>query len=136
MTPRQIALVRQSWVKVQPIADEAARLFYGRLFEIEPGARARFRGDMREQEHKLMTMLAVAVHALERIDSLATLQDLGMRHARRAAPPEHYGAVGEALLWTLEQGLGDAFTAEVREAWAAACARLAHRVQQCVGSQP
>ncbi|HWA36619.1 MAG TPA: globin family protein [Burkholderiales bacterium] len=129
MTPRQIALVRQSWVKVQPIADEAARTFYERLFELQPDVRPLFRGDLLEQGRKLMTMLAVAIHALERVDALGTLQDLGARHERYGVRPEHYPRVGEALIWTLEKGLGASFTEEVREAWMAAYAKLARRMQ-------
>ena len=129
MTPRQIALVRQSWVKVQPVADEAAKVFYDRLFELEPALRPLFRHDMLEQGRKLMAMLAVAIHALERVDSLAGLQDLGVRHARYGVKPEHYPRVGDALLWTLEQTLGGAFTVEVKDAWGAAYARLARRMQ-------
>jgi hemoglobin-like flavoprotein len=129
MTPRQIALVRQSWVKVQPIADEAAAMFYERLFEIDPALKALFRGDRLEQGRKLMTMLSVAIHALERIDSLAGLQDLGARHVRYGVRVEHYPRVAEALLWTLEKGLGASFTAEVKEAWGAFYAKVAHRMQ-------
>jgi hemoglobin-like flavoprotein len=129
MTPRQVALVRQSWVKVQPIADQAAKLFYERLFELQPEVRPLFRGDLAEQGRKLMTMLSVAIHALERIDSMSTLQDLGARHERYGVKAEHYLGVGEALIWTLEKGLGSAFNAEVREAWVAFYGKLARRMQ-------
>jgi len=43
---------------------------------------------------------------------------------------EHYATVGSALLWTLEQGLGEQFTPEVREAWTAAYGLLAQVMQQ------
>jgi hemoglobin-like flavoprotein len=129
VTPRQIALIRQSWVNVQPVADRAAKLFYDRLFEVRPDLRPMFGGDMLEQGRQLMTMLSVLIHGLERIDSLATVQDLGARHARYGVRAEHYDAVGEALLWTLERGLSTAFTAEVKEAWLAFYRRLAARMQ-------
>ncbi len=129
MTPRQIALVRQSWVKVQPVADDAARLFYERLFETHPALRPLFRGDIAEQGRRLMTMLAVLIHGLERIDTLATLQDLAQRHQSYGVKPEHYDAAGEALLWTLERGLASAFTQEVKDAWLAFYAALARRMQ-------
>jgi hemoglobin-like flavoprotein len=129
MTPRQIALIRQSWVKVQPVSEQAARIFYDRLFEIAPELRALFRGDLREQGEKLMVMLSVVIHGLERLDTLASVQDLGARHARYGVRPEHYDAVGEALLWTLERGLSASFTGEVKEAWLAFYRRLASRMQ-------
>ena len=129
MTPRQIALIRQSWVKVQPVSEQAARIFYDRLFEIAPELRALYRGDLRQQGEKLMVMLSVVIHGLERLDTLASVQDLGARHARYGVRPEHYDAVGEALLWTLERGLSASFTGEVKEAWLAFYRRLASRMQ-------
>jgi hemoglobin-like flavoprotein len=123
----QIALVQATWQQVAPIADTAARLFYGRLFELEPELRPLFgRTDMEEQRRKLMQMLAVAVAALDRLETLRpALEALGRRHVGYGVEDRHYGLVGEALLWTLEQGLGDGYTRSVREAWTAAYATLA-----------
>jgi hemoglobin-like flavoprotein len=129
MTPRQVALIRQSWVNVQPVADQAAKLFYDRLFEVRPDLRPMFGADMLEQGRKLTTMLSVLIHGLERIDSLATVQDLGARHARYGVRAEHYEAVGEALVWALERGLSASFTPEVKEAWLAFYRRVAARMQ-------
>jgi hemoglobin-like flavoprotein len=128
LLPRQIALVRQSWVKVQPIADEIAAAFYDRLFAAEPAMKALFRGDLREHGRQLLMMMAVALHGLERVDSLASLQDLGARHARYGARREHFEPFGAAFIATLEDRLGDAFTAEVKDAWAAVYRRLARRM--------
>jgi hypothetical protein len=36
MTPEQVALVQESFAKVAPIADQAAIMFYDRLFELAP----------------------------------------------------------------------------------------------------
>ncbi len=123
----QVALVQATWQQVAPIADTAARLFYGRLFELEPGLRPLFgRTDMDEQRRKLMQMLAVAVAALDRLETLRpALEALGRRHVGYGVEDRHYGLVGEALLWTLEQGLGDGYTRSVRDAWAAAYTTLA-----------
>ena len=123
----QVALVQATWQQVAPIADTAARLFYGRLFELEPGLRPLFgRTDMEEQRRKLMQMLAVAVAALDRLETLRpALEALGRRHVGYGVEDRHYGLVGEALLWTLEQGLGDGYTRSVREAWTAAYTTLA-----------
>ena len=118
MTPDQIELVQQSFAKVAPIADQAADLFYDRLFESAPGVRPLFPDDMAEQKKKLMQMLATAVANLHRVEEiLPALEDLGRRHVDYGTRPEHYDTVGEALLWTLEQGLGEAFTPAVEEAW-------------------
>lgn len=119
MTPEQIALVQSSFAKVAPIAPQAADIFYDRLFEIAPDVRALFPEDMGEQKQKLMTMLGTAVNGLTRLDAiLPAVQDLARRHKDYGTAPEHYPVVGEALLYTLEQGLGDDFTEDVRAAWA------------------
>jgi hemoglobin-like flavoprotein len=126
MTPKQIELVQQTWAQVAPIAEAAAELFYGRLFIIAPGVRPLFKGgDMAAQGRKLMMMISYAVKGLNRVEALLPgLQALGERHAGYGVRDEHYAAVGEALLWTLRQGLKEAFTAEVEQAWAAAYAVL------------
>jgi hemoglobin-like flavoprotein len=126
MTPEQIALVQASFAQVLPIADIAAKLFYGRLFELDPSLRPMFKGDMEEQGRKLMTTLKVVVNGLTRLDQLVpAVQSLGRRHAGYGVQDQHYDTVAAALLWTLGQGLGDAFTPEVAAAWATAYAILA-----------
>ena len=120
MTPRQIELVQASFKQVQPIAVEAARLFYERLFEIDPSLRPMFRGDLEEQGRKLMQMIGVAVGSLRRLEQIVpAVEDLGRRHAGYGVRDEHYATVAAALLWTLEAGLGEEFTPETRAAWAA-----------------
>lgn len=118
MTPEQIELVQTTWAKVAPNAEQVAVLFYGRLFEIAPEVKPLFKGDMAEQGKKLMTMLAVAVNGLPKLEALVpAVQDMGVRHNDYGVKPEQYDSVGAALLWTLEQGLGEDFTPEVKEAW-------------------
>lgn len=126
MTDDQITLVQTSWADVEPISDQAAALFYRRLFEVAPAVRPLFGDDMQEQGRKLMAMLAMVVRGLTRLDDLVpNVQALGRRHAAYGAQPAHYDVVGATLLWTLRQGLGDAFTPAHEEAWADAYALLA-----------
>lgn len=121
MTPQQIALVQQSFAKVVPIREQAAALFYDRLFAIDPSTRPLFRGDMKTQGAKLMAAIAAVVKSLDRIDTmLDDLRALARRHDRYGVQETHYASVGTALLWTLEQGLGADFTPDLRAAWAAA----------------
>jgi hemoglobin-like flavoprotein len=119
MKPINVALVQSTWEQVMPIADDAAQLFYNRLFELDPALKPMFaHSDMAEQRKKLMQMITVAVRGLARLDELLpALQALGRRHVAYGVRDEHYDTVGGALLWTLEQGLGDAFTPEARESW-------------------
>ena len=120
MTPQQIELVKKTWIMVVPIADKAAELFYGRLFELEPSYRQMFKNDMTEQGKKLMKTINLAVEALDDIEPLVpTLKQMGADHAGYGVVNRDYNVVGAALLWTLEQGLGEAFTDEVKNAWAA-----------------
>jgi nitric oxide dioxygenase len=126
MTPHQIELVQRSFAKVAPISDQAAVLFYDRLFEIAPKVKSIFPADMTEQRKKLMATLAVVVNGLGDLQSvLPAASALARRHVSYGAKAEHYPVVGAALLWTLEQGLGDdGWTPEVAEAWAAAYGTL------------
>lgn len=118
MTPHQISLVQSSWAQIKPISAQAAELFYGRLFELDPSLKPLFKGDMTEQGKKLMATLNLAVTSLTKLETiLPAVQDLGRRHVSYGVPDESYQTVGQALLWTLERGLGDDFTAEVKEAW-------------------
>lgn len=120
LTDKQVQLVTESWSKVAPIAQQAAELFYNRLFELDPTLRPLFKGNINEQGAKLMQTLSLAVASLTNLEALVpTLQAMGKRHEEFGVQTEHYQTVASALLWTLEQGLGDAFTEEVKEAWTA-----------------
>jgi hemoglobin-like flavoprotein len=120
MTPEQIVLVQESFKKVVPIKDLAADMFYNRLFTLDPSLRPLFKGDMKEQGRKLMAMIATAVGGLTRLESIVpAVEALGQRHGDYGVQPSHYDTVAEALLWTLEKGLGEAFTDDVKEAWVA-----------------
>jgi hemoglobin-like flavoprotein len=116
----QKELVQTTFAQVRPIANTAAALFYNRLFELDPTLRPLFQGDMKEQGRKLMDMITLAVKGLDRPETLLpALSALGRRHAVYGVSEHDYETVGEALLWTLEQGLGPSFTPDVRDAWEA-----------------
>ena len=118
MTPEQIEVVQSTWEKVKPISEQAAELFYGKLFELDPSLKPLFKGDMKEQGKKLMDVLNVAVTSLTKLETiLPTVQQLGRKHVEYGVPEQSYQTVGQALLWTLGQGLGDDFTDEAKEAW-------------------
>ena len=126
MTDEQIALIQTSWAQVEPIADTAAKIFYDRLFATAPEVRPLFTSDMAEQRRKLMAVIGMVVKALPRLAQIIpNVQALGRRHADYGVLPEHYPIVGSALLWTLEQGLGDAFTDAHAAAWTEAYGLLA-----------
>jgi nitric oxide dioxygenase len=118
LSANDIALVRASFARVVLIQNAAADLFYDRLFAVSPKLRELFPDDLREQKHKLMQMIATAVGGLNDLDKLVpAVKALGARHSGYGVTVAHYKIVGEALLWTLERGLGDDFTPEVRSAW-------------------
>jgi len=130
MTPQQVALIQESWRKVLPISDTAAELFYSRLFALDPSIKPMFKGDLKLQGRKLMTMLNTVVHGLSAFERLEpAVKQLGQRHDGYGVQPSHYRTVAEALLWTLKQGLGDAFTEETEFAWVAAYGRIAALMQ-------
>ena len=126
VTDAQKSLVQNSFATVATIADDAAVLFYQRLFELDPSLRPMFRADMTEQRKKLMQMLTAAVKGLDRLEQLVpVVKDLGRRHCGYGVTDAHYDTVGKALLWTLQAGLGKAFTPEVKDAWVAVYTLLA-----------
>jgi hemoglobin-like flavoprotein len=126
ITQQQKELVQQTWTGVVPIADKAAELFYGRLFELDPAVKPMFKHDMKEQGAKLMKTIGIAVSALDDVEPLIpTLKEMGAAHAGYGVKDADYDTVAAALLWTLEQGLGDAFTDEVKNAWASVYTVLA-----------
>lgn len=130
MNSEQINLVQASFEDVRPIAATAAELFYDRLFTLDPSLKHLFKGDMPNQGRMLMSMIGSAVHGLKDLDKLApVLRNLGARHVDYGVREEHYVTVGSALLWTLNAGLGEKFTPEVREAWTAAYGLLADVMQ-------
>jgi len=126
MTPTQIDLVQSSFAKVIPIADTAAELFYSRLFELDPSLRPMLRSDMKSQGKKLMDGLKMFVGNLRNLDRIVPgVQAMAVRHVSYGVQDHHYATVGTALLDTLQKGLGDAFTDDVREAWLGAYTILA-----------
>jgi hemoglobin-like flavoprotein len=135
MTPDQVTLVQQSFAKVAPISEQAAVLFYDRLFEVAPSVKAMFPADMTEQRKKLMAMLAAVVGGLANLESiLPAASALAKRHVAYGAKAEHYPVVGGALLWTLEKGLGEGWTPEIAEAWTAAYGTLSgYMISQAYG---
>ncbi len=137
MTPEQVKLVQDSFAKVVPIADTAADLFYDRLFAIAPEVRPMFPADLGEQKKKLISMLVTAVTNLHQVEAiLPAVEDLGRRHGAYGVKDAHYDPVGAALLWTLEQGLGDAFTPPVRDAWTQTYVTLAGAMKQAAADIP
>lgn len=119
MNQNTVSLVQSSWVKVSAIAPQAADLFYKNLFTADPSLKPLFKGDMTEQGRKLMQMIGAAVGKLNDLDSLVPiLQNMAMRHDSYGVQKKDYQTVGNALLKTLEQGLGADFTPAVKEAWA------------------
>jgi hemoglobin-like flavoprotein len=125
MTQDQVRLVQESFARVAPISDQAAAMFYDRLFEIAPQVKPLFPADMAEQRRKLMAALAIVVNGLSTLEQiLPAIAALATRHVAYGAKAEHYPVVGAALLWTLEKGLGEGWTAEVAEAWTTAYSTL------------
>lgn len=126
MTPEQKELVQESFQKVLPISETAAKLFYSRLFELDPSLKDLFKEDMEEQGKKLMKMIATAVYGLDRLEEIVpAVEDLGKRHVNYGVRDQDYETVGEALIWTLQQGLDDGFTPEIKDAWIAVYGLLA-----------
>ena len=130
MTREQVFLVQRSWRQVLPVANTVAEMFYARLFALDPAVRPLFKNEMREQRRKLMAVIGSVVSDLSRLERIVpAVQQLGRRHAGYGVRDGHYATVGAALLWALERGLGEAFTPDVKAAWASAYDLLAQTMQ-------
>lgn len=137
MTPQEVTLVQDSFQKVVPIAGVAADLFYDRLFEISPEVRPLFPQDLTDQKSKLMQMLGTVVTNLHQVETVVpAAEELGKRHVAYGVKDAHYDAVGSALLDTLQKGLGDDFTPEVKSAWVSAYTTLAGVMKTAAASVP
>jgi len=131
LSAEQIQLITESWACVVPIKEQAAEMFYARLFELDPNVKPLFKGKLDYQGDKLMTTLNVIVNSLDNLTEVeGMLQAMGKRHIIYKVEAAHYETVGAALIWVLEQGLGDSFTAEVREAWVIAYGLIAETMKQ------
>lgn len=136
MTGEQINLVQKSFEKIVPISEQAAALFYAKLFDLDPKLRVLFKNDMKEQGRKLMQVISYAVESLEHIDEfIPQVRALGARHANYGVEDRDYDSVGEALLWTLEKALSREFTAPTKAAWTAVYNLLAETMKDG-GRQP
>lgn len=130
MTPFDALLVQQTFVQIAPAADLVADLFFARLFQLDPTLRALFPNDLRSVKIRLMRALAQSVREINMNDGAPSeLAALGRRHLGYGVQPKHYQTFGEALLWTLEKGLGEDFTFETRQAWQTWYAQLVSVMQ-------
>ena len=137
MDTTNISLVRNSWQQVLPIKDTAAHLFYGQLFELDPALQPLFKGDMLEQGRKLMAMINTVVNSLDNlVPVLESVQAMGRRHVAYGVTAAHYDTVGNALIWTLSQGLGAQFTPAVKSAWIEAYTTLSSAMKQAAYGKP
>ncbi|MEV6982091.1 globin domain-containing protein [Sphaerisporangium sp. NPDC051017] len=114
-------LVKESFSDLQPVMGKAVAYFYGRLFAESPQLRGLFPPAMDVQRDRLFGALTRVVWSLDSPDSLRNyLGQLGRDHRKYGVLPEHYTAVGNALLATIKRFVGDGWTPEVEAAWAAA----------------
>jgi hemoglobin-like flavoprotein len=119
LTEGEVQVVRDTFNLVAPRAEVAARIFYRRLFELDPSLRSLFHTDLNEQGRKLMQMLAAGVRLLDKPEALLpVVEDLGRRHVNYGVRDDHYDTVSHALLWTLAEILGPRCTEDVTAVWA------------------
>ncbi len=137
LTERKKRLVQSSFTKVAPIANTAAEIFYNRLFEVDPSLKPLFKGDIKEQGAKLMSMIGTAVNGLDNLDAIVpAVQNLGKNHVGYGVKDAHYDTVGGALLYTLEKGLGEDFTSDVKDAWTEVYILLANVMKDAANETP
>lgn len=130
LSSEDVASVKASWKSLSDL-DAVAALFYQNLFMIDPSLREYFPEDMEDQKKKLMTMLNLAVTNLDNLGPLTpAVIELGRRHIDYKIEKKHYQPVGQALLETLEAGLGERFTPALKASWTEVYLTLASTMQQ------
>ncbi len=126
LSAEDVRRIRNGWARVVPAGDLAARMFYGRLFQLDPSLRPLFHADMKRQGEKLLATLDSIVASLDDLSGLMPVaRALASRHVGYGAQPAHYDTVGEALVWAVGQIVGPDFTEADRQAWRRAYAGLA-----------
>ena len=134
MNPAERELVQSTFARLAVMPEVAGALFYERLFAANPSFRPLFKNDMRVQVGRLMTMLAMVVYNLHQPGQvLPAIRDLAVRHVEYGVKFADYDALREALLWTLEQVLGEDLTPAAREAWTVCYDELAGEMKAAVG---
>lgn len=130
MTEEQIIIVKKTWKMFRGVDPSViGDTFYSKLFADHPALRKMFPHNLEEQYKKLMYMLNIIVGRLEKMEELNhEIMAMGQRHVGYGVRPSHYRLVGDALLWTLKQGLGRDWTPEVEQAWARCYGVVAERM--------
>lgn len=137
MTPEQAELVERSFVKLGPVTSELGEVFYGKLFEIEPGLRSLFRGGTGEQSMRLIHILAYIVSHLRAPRELAQLvRELGRRHVSYGVKFVDYAPFKQALMATLSERLGAEWTEATAHAWAATYDMVAREMRGGAAAEP
>lgn len=132
MTAEQVKIIRDTWNSIGPITKVVPKIFYDRLFEIDPSTKPLFtRTRMPSQHKKLMESMELVVENANNLDCMIpALEALGRRHVRYGVEDHHYDSVGVALMWTLERGCGAQFDAEARQAWTSVYQFIAGTMRQ------
>lgn len=135
MKKEDTALIKGSWNIFQSIDPVlVGDVFYSKLFTDAPRLKHLFHISKEEQSKKLIEMLNVLVGRLDRLEELTEdIRRLALRHVGYGVKADHYKAVGVALLWTLQQGLGLDWHQELKEAWTACYEHLSKTMMDAAG---
>ncbi len=118
MDSRQISIVKESFDKIKPNLSKVSRVFYDRLFELNPELRELFKSDMRVQRKKFVKILTLIVENLHDAKIVgAKIKELAWKHVEYSVKPEDYTTFGEALIFAISAALGDDSTKATKEAW-------------------
>jgi len=116
-----VVRLRKSFAQVAMHGDELPLFFYSDLFIKHPEVRDLFPVSMAAQRGHLVDALVKIVSQVDSANELtAFLEGLGRDHRKFGAVAEHYDAVGDSLLATLEHFSGPAWTPDLAADWKAA----------------
>lgn len=125
----QTTLIRETFRQLRGRLAPASVSFYNALFRRAPHLRKLFRDDLAGQGMRFMSTLGYVVDHIDRTEALTDrLYELGRIHGIIGVRAADFEPMGEALMETFRDELGEDFTPEAEAAWRAAYADLANRI--------
>jgi len=111
-------LLKESLALIEPVYDKVTGYFYARLFVENPHIRSMFPLAMDVQRDRLFRALVNVIQAVERPEQVVPmLQQLARDHRKFEVKPEHYDAVGRAMIGAIKEYSYGEWTDELEAAW-------------------
>jgi hemoglobin-like flavoprotein len=125
MSPKQ--LIESNLAVVTEVAPDVVARFYAKLFERHPHLQRLFGRRSQGEQERMLTeaILAVVGHMEDAAWLKGVLRPLGAKHVGYGVTEGMYPLVADALVDTLREASGPAWSPEVEQAWSGALGAVA-----------